>query len=80
MKITNVPQVDDFLKAVNKCKGEVYLRSPDGNQFNLKSKLSQYIALGRLLSEHGDELELFCQLREDEGNFISFFNRHPETL
>ena len=40
--------------------------------FNLKSAMSEYIALGRLLSEQGDSLELFASNREDEGLLLAF--------
>ncbi len=40
--------------------------------FNLKSALSEYIALGQLLSEQGDNLELFADRREDEARLIEF--------
>ena len=66
MKLNNVTDVQKFVAAVNACKSDVYLRSQEGDQFNLKSSLSQYIAIGRLLEESGDSLELFAQTREDE--------------
>ena len=66
MKLNNVTDVQKFIAAVNACKNDVYLRSQEGDQFNLKSSLSQYIAIGRLLEESGDSLELFAQTREDE--------------
>ena len=66
MKLNNVTDVQKFVAAVNACQNDVYLRSQEGDQFNLKSSLSQYIAIGRLLEESGDNLELFAQTREDE--------------
>ena len=36
--------------------------------------LSEYIALGRLLGEAGDSLELFASRREDEAKLIAFLN------
>ena len=66
MKLSNITDVQKFTAAVNACQGDVYLRSVDGDVFNLKSSLSQYIAIGRLIEESGDNLELFAQTREDE--------------
>ena len=34
--------------------------------------MSEYIALGQLLSEQGDNLELFADRREDEARLIEF--------
>ena len=77
MKFTRISQVNDFLGVVEDCKGAVWLESPQGDKFMLKSLFSRYIAVGQLISEHGDELELFCQLPEDERKFYKFFNEHP---
>ena len=66
MKLSNITDVQKFTAAVHACEGDVYLKSVEGDVFNLKSSLSQYIAIGRLLEESGDNLELFAQTREDE--------------
>ena len=79
MKLSKIEQVNEFLAIVDSCKGDVTLRSVDGDIFNLKSKLSQYIAIAALLGQHGDELELFCDSKQDEGLFIEFFVKHPEV-
>ncbi len=72
MKLKNIEEVEQFRKAVKECTGDVYLKSVDGDVFNLKSALSEYIALGRLLSEQGDSLELFASTREDEAKLLNF--------
>ena len=72
MKLKNIKEVEQFRKVVHECEGDVYLKSQDGDVFNLKSALSEYIALGQLLSEQGDNLELFADKREDEAKLISF--------
>lgn len=80
MKIGNLKELNEFLAAVNKCEGEVWLESPEGDVFNLKSTFSQYVAMGALLTERGDSLELFCGNRKDEGYLIKFFMDNPEVL
>ena len=77
MKLTKIEQVNEFLSIVDSCKGDVTLRSLDGDICNLKSKLSQYIAIAALLGQHGDELELFCSDREDEGKLMQFLMENP---
>ena len=77
MKLTKIEQVNEFLAIVDSCKGDVTLRSVDGDIFNLKSKLSQYIAIAALLGQHGDELELFCSDSSDEGKFMNFLMKNP---
>lgn len=80
MKLTNITLVHRFLAAVGSCQGDVWLESTAGDKFNLKSPFSQYIAIGELLSSHGDELELFCSNSNDEKNFYKFFDKNPEAL
>ena len=66
MKLTNVKDVEKFIATVNACENDVYLKSVEGDVFNLKSSLSQYIANGRQIEESGEDQELFAQTREDE--------------
>lgn len=80
MKIKNVEQIHDFLSAIDKCHGAVWLESADGDRYNLKSELSQYIAIGALLKEKGDLLELFCSLKDDEQYLFQFLKEHPEVV
>lgn len=80
MRLRNIDQIHKFLDKIDHCKGDVWLESVDGDKINLKSKLSQYVAIGALLSERGDSLELFCALPEDERLLLQFFNDCPETL
>ncbi len=80
MKINNITLVNEFLEIVRECKGNVYLTSNEGDKFNLKSAMSQYVAMGALLGQKGDELELWCEEKEDEAKFMKFLQEHPETI
>lgn len=80
MKLTKISQVEDFLAIVNTCKGDVILTSQYGDKYNMKSLLTQYVAIGALLGERGDALELFCSSKEDEAKFLKFFNENPEVM
>lgn len=80
MKIFNEKELNSFLEAVNCAKGNVFLKSVEGDCLNLKSTLARYVAIGELLGEHGDELELFCDDRNDEQLFFKFFKENPEVL
>ena len=77
MKFTKAIEVNDFLRTANECEGQVWLESPNGDKYVLKSVFSSYIAMSALLSAHGDELELYCQLPEDRVKFYKYFNDHP---
>lgn len=80
MKLANITEVDNFLNTVDECTGSVWLESVEGDKINLKSKLSQYIAINALISCEADKLELFCSKHEDEERFFKFFNENPEVL
>ena len=80
MKLTKTAEKDAFLEAVNACKGDVQLESPYGDRYNLKSMFSQFLAIGALLDENGDDLELFCSIPAEEGHFFKFFRQYPEVL
>lgn len=70
MRLRSEADVQEFLKVVESCEGGVYLQSPEGDIFNLKSSLSRYIAVGRLIAEEGDCLELFASRREDRARLM----------
>ena len=50
MTLTNVANVDKLLKAIEECEGKVELVTKQGDRFNLKSTLSQYVSYVRILS------------------------------
>lgn len=80
MRLTNSKEILEFRFAVAKCKGDVWLEDPEGNKFNLKSVISQYIALGALLQEKGELLKLFCSNKDDEQHFFKFFKNNPNAI
>lgn len=45
MKIYNIKNVNTFFDVIDQCKGDVLLLTKDGDELNLKSKLSQYVSL-----------------------------------
>lgn len=66
MKLMNINDPDAFIKAVSSCKGKVEIVSKDGDVLNLKSKLTQYVSLIKLLSgDYIKEVELVVHDPED---------------
>ena len=45
MKLSKTTEVKTFRAAVDACRGDVWLESPRGDKYNLKSVFSQCIAL-----------------------------------
>lgn len=80
MRLKNIDRVNEFLEIVNQCEGDVCLTSHQGDRLNLKSLLTQYVAIGALLGNHGEDLELWCSNPNDEAKFFKWFHDHPEVL
>jgi len=75
MLLKNAKDIDNLIKAVDQCRDDVLLRSVDGREeFNLKSVLSRYVAIGELCKDHGDNYEVFCMNRADEVYMLNFFH------
>ena len=72
MRIKKLEKLNDFISAVDKAKGAVFLDSPMGDRFNLRSYFSQYLALERLMAEQDGVLELICVIKDDEKLFEEF--------
>ena len=73
MKIMNISNVDDFFKVVDSCEGKVELVSKEGDRLNLKSTLTQYVALAKVFSNgYIRELELVIHEANDVKKFMEF--------
>jgi len=73
MKITNITNVNALFSVIESCSGKVELVTGEGDRLNLKSKLSQYVALANVFSDGKiDELELIAYDPEDIQKLISF--------
>lgn len=80
MILKDKKSIRKFLDVVDSCEGHVWLVSPWGDRYNLKSELSRYVAVTELLKAKGELLELYCQLTDDERKFYKFFGENPEVL
>ncbi len=75
MKVQNITDINKFFDVVNSCKGKVELVTGEGDRLNLKSKLSQYVALANVFSK-GDidipEMEIIAYEPEDVDRLIQY--------
>jgi len=76
MKLSNVTDIEDFWKTIDKCQGSVWLESANGDRLDLKSVFSRYLAIGKLIEDRNEELELFASDREDEHMLMQFLKDH----
>ncbi len=73
MKVTNITNIDGLFKVIDNCVGKVELVTNEGDRLNLKSKLSQYVALAKVFSDGKiEELELVAYEKEDINRLINF--------
>ena len=74
MKFENVKNVERLFQIIrDECSGTVELVSSEGDQINLKSRLSQYISMVRLLdTEFVKELELVASDPADVDRLLRF--------
>ena len=73
MKLMNITDIDGFFKTIDHCKGKVELVTGEGDRLNLKSKLSQYVALAKVFSDGViDELEVVAYDQEDMAKLFNF--------
>ena len=66
-------EVQAFLAEIDKCEGDVFLVTDEGDRLNLKSKLCQLIGLTQLI-EGGkiSNAHLECQKPEDQSKLFRF--------
>ena len=73
MKVSNIKDVDKFFEVVDSCKGKVELVTGEGDRLNLKSKLTQYVALANIFS-NGEipQMEIIAYEKEDIDKLLNF--------
>jgi len=63
----------DLCTLIDRCKGDVYLLTGDGNRLNLKSKLCQIVGLTNLMENATvSEARLWCSDLEDDSMIFRF--------
>ena len=73
MKVKNVKDVEKLFKVIDECKGRVELVTNEGDRLNLKSKLTQYVALSNVFADKTiGEMELIAHEPEDVQKLVMF--------
>jgi len=70
--LSNV-DVNEFLTIIDKCQGNVYLETDEGDKLNLKSKLCQLVGLNKLI-QGGiiSNANLVCENIKDEEVLVKY--------
>ena len=73
MKITNIDDINEFFKVIDKCQGRVELTSTEGDRINLKSRLTQFVAMTQLLdTTYVKELEIVASEPDDVKRILDY--------
>ena len=74
MKIQHINNIEKFFDVIDKCTGKVELVCGDELRLNLKSKLTQYVALATIFSGGHEipEMEILAYNQEDVNRLIQF--------
>ena len=75
MKLYNVHDIKGLEKTIDQCQGKVIMISDDGSALNLKSKLSQFIALSQVMGADEEtipEMELLLENPKDTVKLINY--------
>ena len=82
MRLKNFDDAQAFIEVIKECKGPVYLtdyavdNTGEHNlRLNLKSTLSLYFGVSKLLEEHGDWFEIYTTNYEDETKIVDFMTQ-----
>ena len=72
-KIAPKPYTKTGFKVVDKCEGRGELTSSEGDRINLKSKLTQFVAMAQLMNTtYVKELEIVASEPEDANRLLDY--------
>lgn len=73
MKINHIDNIEKFFEVIDSCTGKVELVSDD-LRLNLKSKLTQYVALAKIFSGCNEipEMEIIAYNQDDVNKLITY--------
>lgn len=75
MKLYHISDINAFLDVIDSCKGKVELVTNEGDRLNLKSKLTQYVALEKIFASENTEIpemELVAYEPQDVDKLIEY--------
>lgn len=75
MKIRTMEDIEALKTAVGQCSRAVWLESVNGDKYDLKSEFSQYIAIGALIRDDAEQLELFAADPRDQAIMMELVHR-----
>lgn len=79
MKLNNMKELKEFKAVLDSCEGKVWMMEGKDTFYNLKSELTQYVVLAKLLEDN--DLALYASSLEDEYKLLAFLQKqHAENV
>lgn len=75
MKLATIQEIEAFKDVLNEAEGSVWTEDMSGHRYDLKNAMEQYIAIGEMLKDPDNDLELFASDKNTERQLLGFFNR-----
>ena len=75
MKLMNIQEIDAFKDVLHHARGSVWCEDMSGHHYDLRDEIEQYIAIGEMLKDPENGLELFASDKLTELELLGFFNR-----
>ena len=73
MKVMNITDVEKFFGVIDQCEAKVELVTENGDAYNLKSKLGQYVSLSKVfMCGVIPSIELITNSPEDSGKILNY--------
>ena len=73
MKVRNITDIEKFFNVIDQCEEKVELVTENGDTYNLKSKLSQFVALSKVFfGGIIPEVKLITHSTEDAGKIMHY--------
>lgn len=73
MKVMNITDVEKFFGVIDQCEEKVELVTENGDVYNLKSKLGQYVSLSKVfMCGVIPSIELITNSPEDSGKILNY--------
>ena len=73
MKIRSMRELAAFNEMLNRCCGQVWIESPDGEKLDLTEQSTRTRGLSALLGERAEEYGIYARRREDEMLLLDYF-------
>lgn len=66
MRITNIKNINEFMKALDECEGKLELVTEQGDRLNLNSKISQFVSFLKIVNDgHIHNVEIISHNKND---------------